>query len=98
MTKFPVWSVFARPFQPARTGSLLTTDHSLTKCDRKCDIMIRKDIKVSPHRPGERVKRGTMRKKIIVVNAGPRTGWNTDTLLAEAARGAGSAGAEVEVK
>ena len=36
-----------------------------------------------------------MSKKIVVVNAGPRLGWNTDTLLTEAARGAESAGAEV---
>ncbi len=37
-----------------------------------------------------------MSKKIIVVNAGPRKGWNTDTLLTEAAKGAESAGVEVE--
>ena len=37
-----------------------------------------------------------MRKKIIAVNAGPRKGWNTDTLIAEAAKGAESAGAIVE--
>ena len=37
-----------------------------------------------------------MGKKIVVVNAGPRKGWNTDTLITEAARGAESAGAEVE--
>ncbi len=37
-----------------------------------------------------------MAKRIIAVNAGPRKGWNTDTLIGEAARGAGSAGAEVE--
>ncbi len=37
-----------------------------------------------------------MSKKIIAVNAGPRKGWNTDTLIAEAVRGAESAGAEVE--
>jgi len=36
-----------------------------------------------------------MGKKIVVVNAGPRKGWNTDTLLSEAARGAESAGAEI---
>ena len=35
-------------------------------------------------------------KKIVVVNAGPRLGRNTDTLLTEAARGAESAGAAVE--
>ena len=34
-------------------------------------------------------------KKIIAVNAGPRKGWNTDTLITEASKGAGSAGAEV---
>ncbi len=37
-----------------------------------------------------------MNKKIVIVNAGPRKGWNTDTLLTEAARGVESAGAEVE--
>ena len=37
-----------------------------------------------------------MSKKIIAVNAGPRKGWNTDTLITEAARGAESAGAQVE--
>ena len=37
-----------------------------------------------------------MSKKIIIVNAGPRKSWNTDTLLTEAAKGAESAGAEVE--
>ena len=36
-----------------------------------------------------------MSKKIIVVNAGPRKGWNTDTLLTEAAKGAEAAGAEI---
>ena len=36
-----------------------------------------------------------MTKKIVVVNAGPRKGWNTDTLLNEAAKGAEAAGAEV---
>ena len=35
-------------------------------------------------------------KHIIVVNAGPRKGWNTDLLLNKAAEGARSAGAEVE--
>ncbi len=29
-----------------------------------------------------------MSKIIVVVNAGPRRGWNTDTLLTEAAKGA----------
>ena len=37
-----------------------------------------------------------MSKKIIAVNAGPRTGRNTDTLISEAAKGAESAGAVVE--
>ena len=35
-------------------------------------------------------------KKIIIVNAGPRRGWNTDTLLTEAAAGAEAAGAQTE--
>ncbi len=34
--------------------------------------------------------------KIIAVNAGPRIGWNTDTLINEAINGAESAGASVE--
>ena len=37
-----------------------------------------------------------MSKRIIAVNAGPRNGWNTDTLITEAAKGAESAGATVE--
>lgn len=37
-----------------------------------------------------------MSRKIVAVNAGPRKGWNTDTLIMEAARGAESAGAQVE--
>ena len=37
-----------------------------------------------------------MSKKIIAVNAGPRKGWNTDTLIDEAIKGAESGGAEVE--
>lgn len=37
-----------------------------------------------------------MSKKIVAVNASPRSGWNTDTLVTEAARGAESAGATVE--
>ena len=37
-----------------------------------------------------------MSKKIIAVNASARRGWNTDTLVSEAAKGAESAGAEVE--
>ena len=36
-----------------------------------------------------------MSKKIVVVNAGPRHGWNTDTLLSEAAKGAEQEGAEI---
>ena len=35
-------------------------------------------------------------KKIVAVNAGPRKGWNTDTLITEASNGAESAGAVVE--
>lgn len=37
-----------------------------------------------------------MSKKIVAINASPRKGWNTDTIVSEAARGAASAGAEVE--
>lgn len=37
-----------------------------------------------------------MSKRIIAVNAGPRKGWNTDTLITEAVRGAESAGAAAE--
>ena len=37
-----------------------------------------------------------MTKRIIAVNAGPRKGWNTDTLITEASQGAESAGATVE--
>ena len=37
-----------------------------------------------------------MAKKIVTVNAGPRKGWNTDTLITEASKGAESAGAAVE--
>ena len=33
-----------------------------------------------------------MSKKIIAVNAGPRMGWNTETLISEASRGAEEAG------
>ena len=33
--------------------------------------------------------------KVVVVNASPRKGWNTDTLLTEAGKGAASAGAEI---
>ncbi len=37
-----------------------------------------------------------MGKKIIAVNTGPRKGWNTDTLIDEAIKGAEAAGAEVQ--
>ncbi len=37
-----------------------------------------------------------MEKKIIAVNASPRKGWNTDTLIAQAENGARAAGAAVE--
>ena len=37
-----------------------------------------------------------MSKKIVAVNAGPRKGWNTDTLINEAVKGAQSQGAEVQ--
>lgn len=37
-----------------------------------------------------------MGKRIIAVNAGPRMGWNTETLITEASKGAESAGATVE--
>jgi len=37
-----------------------------------------------------------MSKKIVAVNAGPRKGWNTDTLINEAIKGAEAAGAEVQ--
>ena len=37
-----------------------------------------------------------MAKWIGVVNAGPRRGWNTDTLVTRAAEGAESAGASIE--
>lgn len=36
-------------------------------------------------------------KKIIAINGSPRSGWNTDILVREAAAGAASAGAEVEL-
>lgn len=37
-----------------------------------------------------------MAKKIVAVNAGPRKGWNTDTLITQASKGAESVGAEIE--
>ncbi len=36
-----------------------------------------------------------MSKTIVAVNAGPRMGWNTETLLSRAAEGAAQAGAEI---
>jgi len=36
-----------------------------------------------------------MNKKIIAVNAGPRMGWNTDTLITAASTGAEASGAAV---
>ncbi len=36
-----------------------------------------------------------MGKKIVAVNCGPRKGWNTDSLISEAIRGAQSMGADV---
>ena len=36
-------------------------------------------------------------KRIIALNCSPRQGWNTDLMVKEAARGAESAGAEVEL-
>jgi multimeric flavodoxin WrbA len=37
-----------------------------------------------------------MEKKIVAVNASPRKGWNTDTLVTEAAKGAQACGASIE--
>ena len=37
-----------------------------------------------------------MSKRIIAVNAGPRMGWNTDSLITEVSKGAESVGATVE--
>ena len=37
-----------------------------------------------------------MSRNIVVVNAGPRRGYNTDTLISEAAKGAESAGATIQ--
>jgi len=36
-------------------------------------------------------------KKIVAVNASPRKGWNTDALVREAARGAQTAGAQIQI-
>ena len=37
-----------------------------------------------------------MSKKIVAVNASPRKGWNTDTLVTEAAKGVESSGAVIQ--
>lgn len=37
-----------------------------------------------------------MGRKIVAVNAGPRMGWNTETLIKEASKGAEEAGADVQ--
>lgn len=37
-----------------------------------------------------------MNKKVVAVNASPRIGWNTDTLITEASKGVESTGATVE--
>ena len=37
-----------------------------------------------------------MGRRIVAVNAGPRKGWNTDTLITEASKGAEAAGAVIE--
>ena len=37
-----------------------------------------------------------MTKKIIAINASPRRGWNTDTIISEASKGAESTGATIE--
>lgn len=34
-------------------------------------------------------------KKVVAVNAGPRKGWNTDTLIDEACKGAAASGADI---
>ncbi len=65
--------------------ALLFVDVKLKKCLQR------------PSRPDRSTERNAeMEKKIISVNAGPRRGWNTDTLITEAENGAHSAGAEVE--
>ena len=51
----------------------------------------RRSLPEKDHRTEEHIMPGT----IVVVNAGPRKGWNTDTLLTEAGKGAVSKGAEV---
>ena len=37
-----------------------------------------------------------MKKRLVAVNAGPRMGWNTETLISEAIKGAASQGAAVQ--
>ena len=37
-----------------------------------------------------------MGRKIVAVNAGPRKGWNTETLITQASKGAEEAGADVQ--
>jgi len=37
-----------------------------------------------------------MEKRLVAVNAGPRMGWNTETLISEAVKGAASQGAAVQ--
>ena len=37
-----------------------------------------------------------MGRKIVAVNAGPRMGWNTETLITEASKGAEAAGGDVQ--
>ena len=37
-----------------------------------------------------------MSRTIVAVNAGPRMGWNTETLISQASEGAQSRGAAVE--
>ena len=37
-----------------------------------------------------------MGRKIVAVNAGPRKGWNTETLITQASKGAEEAGAQVQ--
>ncbi len=54
---------------------------------------------MSAHEEAETTERRetAMNKKIVAVNAGPRMGWNTETLISEAERGARAAGAVVEL-
>ena len=48
----------------------------LDRSRKNCNISLSKTV-------GE-----NMGKKIVAVNAGPRKGWNTDTLITEASKGA----------